>query len=276
MIALTFQRPIDDPRTYICNPYANYYSLGYHTGIDILFQYGSIAHFPIAAVAWGRVTYAKRVTVSGYTIWGNLIVIRHELLNGSAVYSRSAHVENMRVKVGDIVHPGQHICDVGDAFGQTSYHLHFDISKTAILETVPWDWPGEDLDGVYRRYWDPAWFIQEHLVMPNDYTALKAAVGNLKEATSEVVTAVDALDTEPPPPPTYTVKFVKSVNGVNVRSTCSTANSNNIVGGLSFRAEVHVNPAVGCTDWDKLEEPVSGIAAGNVIYNVNLSTTRPL
>lgn len=219
MIALTFQRPVADARAYVCLSYGAYYSLGYHTGIDIISQEGSCAGWPVVAAAFGVVTYAERVTAPGFTVWGNLVVIRHELPDGQVVYSRSAHVENVLVTKGQTVYPGQHIADIGNADGAYQYHLHYDLSPTNVLATCPWDWPGQDYARVLRDYVDPCSFIREHSQMPTDYTALDAALNNLQAAVSDMQTAVKSFETEPAPLPG--VEMVATTN-LNVRVTPDT------------------------------------------------------
>lgn len=230
MIALTFQRPIQDTRSYISNPYANYYELrpgvwNFHPGIDILFQEGSIAHCPVYAVAWTQITYAERCLVPGFDVWGNLIVGRCELLNGQQVYCRYAHVENILVKEGDIVHPGQHIADVGNAYGAYVYHLDFCISPTKVLALTPWDWPGVDLARVYRDYLDPVSFIKEHSQMANDYTTLNAALSNAKSAMADLEAAIKAFETPPTPPPEPVPQNATVTNaaGANIRQSPTTS-----------------------------------------------------
>ena len=98
-------------------------------------------------------------------VWGNLVVIRHDPLyvpSGQIIYSRYAHVQNIRVEVGDRVARGQRICEVGDAFGRFVPHLHFDLSATTILETRPSNWPTLDYDLLVANYIDPLDWIRRH------------------------------------------------------------------------------------------------------------------
>lgn len=229
MIALQFQRAIQDARSYISNPYANYYQLrpgvwNYHPGIDVLFQEGSIAHCPVKAVSWMTVTYAQRCLVPGFEAWGNLIVGRCELPNGKQLYCRYAHVENMLVKVGQIVHPGQHIADVGNAYGVYVYHLDFSISPTKLLAITPWDWPGLDLQRVYDNYIDPKRFIEEHSQMADDFTSMDAAINNQEAATADLKAAWAKYKAEPEPLPDGIEATVAS-NGTRVRSGPTTQSS---------------------------------------------------
>jgi murein DD-endopeptidase MepM/ murein hydrolase activator NlpD len=100
---------------------------------------------------------------TGSGSWGHIIVIRHDpLSDGKVYYTRFAHVASWIVQEGDRVERGQQVCSVGNAGGRVACHLHFDISKTDILEQRPGHWPGLDLDAVYANYVDPREFIIDH------------------------------------------------------------------------------------------------------------------
>ena len=94
-----------------------------------------------------------------------MIVIRHDPLrqpNGIVMYSRYAHVQRMRVQVGQRIRRGDVIAEIGDAFGTVPAHLHFDLSPTNRLESLPSDWPGRNKDRLLRDYVDPKEFIADH------------------------------------------------------------------------------------------------------------------
>lgn len=148
------------------NPYLTKYSLGYHTGADLNLNY---PHFnldkgkPVYAISDGIVTRSEIVPAP--STWRGLIVIRHNPLpDGTPVYSRYGHVENITVQAGDAVTRGQQIATVG-LFGPPeaqNYHLHFDISCTTLLENDPRNWPGLDINFLKTHYVDPKKFIQDH------------------------------------------------------------------------------------------------------------------
>lgn len=134
----------------------------YHTGADLNLNepyFDADAHSPVYAAAHGVVTFADRLPG-----WGKVIVIRHDPLidNQQVVYGRYAHVEGVRVQVGQRVARGEQIASVGNAEGIYPYHLHFDISPTDILQTQPWHWPKLDRDAVLAHYVDPRQFILDH------------------------------------------------------------------------------------------------------------------
>ncbi len=145
------------------NPFLNHYSLGYHTGADFNLPGDLDRNAPVYAAASGKVTYADQPSRA----WQNVVIIRHELPDGSYVYSRSAHLHEMFVDAGEWVKRGEMIGTTGrnwfnelNAWGP--WHLHFDISHTSRLLNVPGDWPGENLNDLLRHYQDPVQFIIEH------------------------------------------------------------------------------------------------------------------
>ena len=84
-----------------------------HRGQDIAAPRGT----PIYAAQSGTVVYAQRR--AGY---GNLILIDHH--NG--VITAYAHLNRIRVRVGDVVERRQRIGDMGSTGNSTGSHLHFE------------------------------------------------------------------------------------------------------------------------------------------------------
>lgn len=135
--------------------------VAYHTGADLNLnvpRWNMDRGAPVYAVASGVVTFTGRVG----DFWRNIIIIKHDpLADGTVVYSRYAHVENMQARAGDRVTRGQQICLVGKSGGSSgNYHLHFDISHTDVLQQHPGHWPGADEDEVVAHYVDPLRFIE--------------------------------------------------------------------------------------------------------------------
>ena len=149
------------------SPFGKLYFLGtpresFHTGADLNWgrgpddDLGQLVH----ACAHGVVTFAAPLPV-----FGNVIVIRHDPLfqpEGLAMRSRYAHVQRMRVQVGQRVRRGDVIAEIGDAFGAVPAHLHYDLSPTDRLESQPSDWPGRNKERLLRDYIDPKAFIAEY------------------------------------------------------------------------------------------------------------------
>lgn len=148
------------------SPFGRLYFVGtpseaYHTGADLNFgtPYEDKG-LPVYSPASGVVTFAGSLPV-----WGLVIVIKHDPLfvpSGQVLYSRSAHVQNVLVNVGQRVKRGDQIAEIGDAFGRFIPHLHFDLSPTTILETSPQDWPGTNRAALLRNYIDPLAWIRRN------------------------------------------------------------------------------------------------------------------
>ncbi|WP_109508759.1 M23 family metallopeptidase [Nocardioides speluncae] len=92
----------------------DYYSSGYHTGLDFKCKYGK----PIKAVTAGKVTAA------GYKgAYGNRVVI--QLKDGTELWF--AHMSGFEVKKGDRVRAGQVIGYVGSTGNSVVPHLHLEV-----------------------------------------------------------------------------------------------------------------------------------------------------
>ncbi|MGD9962152.1 peptidoglycan DD-metalloendopeptidase family protein [Nocardioides sp.] len=105
-----------------------------HTGVDFAAPAGT----PILAAADGRVAFAGPAT--GY---GHLILVEHTV-EGQLVATGYAHMyaDGIGVSVGDRVHAGDHIADVGSDGYSTGAHLHFEVrpggARAATVNPEPW------------------------------------------------------------------------------------------------------------------------------------------
>lgn len=91
--------------------------LAFHSGLDFPSPSGT----PIRASAGGLVVYA------GYRgDYGRQVEIDH----GNGLVTRYSHASRLRVKIGDVVTPGQHIADIGSSGRSTGPHLHFEVLKS--------------------------------------------------------------------------------------------------------------------------------------------------
>lgn len=102
---------------------------GSHAGVDIDAPRGT----PVVSIANGIVELVKRQPHG----FGHHIMIRHPNVpdgNGgvTTLYSTYAHLDDMLVSEGTVVHKGQNIGTVGNTglvFGPTGYHLYFQVEK---------------------------------------------------------------------------------------------------------------------------------------------------
>ena len=88
----------------------------FHSGVDFAAPKGT----PILASAGGTVIYAGRRPHYGLTV---------EIEHSPGLVSRYAHASKLRVALGDVVMPQQHIADVGSTGRSSGPHLHFEVLK---------------------------------------------------------------------------------------------------------------------------------------------------
>lgn len=134
----------------------------WHTGIDLNGPGGGDTDRgqPVHSITGGVVVYAGLGRGSS---WGNLVVIFHP---GPQVWTRSAHLDQVFVRIGDPVSIGQIIGSVGKGYqNRMSAHLHFDVIYNPPIDRlghIDWsDWPGYNLAGLRKNYVDPMKFLQK-------------------------------------------------------------------------------------------------------------------
>lgn len=133
----------------------------YHTGIDLNLPGYRDSGQPVYAIGDGLVVYAGRVT--GWQLW--VVVIRHDLEDGSRLWSRYAHLDNLHVTAGQAVRRGDVLGLIGDyapVGERAGDHLHFDLSIID-LGMKPGDWPGADVDRLRQDYVEPIGAIASRL-----------------------------------------------------------------------------------------------------------------
>ncbi len=114
-------------RRYYNGVFANDY---YHKGVDYAGGYGS----PIVATAAGKIRLVGK-EAEGFHAHGNVVGIDH----GQGVLSIFLHLQDINVKEGDFVQPGQKIGTVGSTGASTGPHLHWGLYVNGIaVDPVPW------------------------------------------------------------------------------------------------------------------------------------------
>jgi murein DD-endopeptidase MepM/ murein hydrolase activator NlpD len=88
----------------------------FHAGVDFAAEHGA----PIHAAAGGKVRVAGFRPDYGWTV---------EVDHGNGLSTRYAHASRLKVKVGDIVAPGDPIAAVGSSGRSTGPHLHFEVLR---------------------------------------------------------------------------------------------------------------------------------------------------
>ncbi len=127
-----------------------------HTGADLNLPDDQDALAPVYAAADGIVRAS-----AAYPVWGNLIIVEHKLQDGTRLWTRYAHLNEMSAQVNQIVKRGEVIGRVGNAFNRYAYHLHYDVANIDLGQS-PADWPGDDSGRVLRDYVDPLSFTAAH------------------------------------------------------------------------------------------------------------------
>jgi hypothetical protein len=127
-----------------------------HTGADLNLPNDLDALAPVYAAGAGVVRAA-----AAYPTWGNLIIVEHKLSDGTPIWTRYAHLNDMGVLPNQVVARGQLIGHIGNAFSRYAYHLHYDVAVIDLGQN-PSDWPGDDQGRVMRDYVDPLVFTQMH------------------------------------------------------------------------------------------------------------------
>lgn len=219
----------EDATGFAIGPTKNY-PYGVHTGADLNLNFDKFGKqdwnadegSPVYAMGYGRVTYAK---LYSQKVWGKIIVIDHGTVDGKPLFSRYAHVAEIKVpeagdgREGKIVRAGELIATIGDGegiFKDGGHHLHFDISTTGILKEEPWHWERSSKQVVLDHYEDPKqWLMQQHVVqkVPGDFA---------------------------PPSDTSTVWYVIAPDGAAVRKNPGSAEQ---VAVLPFKDEVSLEKA---------------------------------
>lgn len=102
----------------------------YHKGVDYAGGYGS----PIVSPAAGKVALVGK-EAAGFHVHGNVVGIDH----GQGVISLFMHMQDIDVKEGDTIQPGQRIGTIGSTGASTGPHLHWGVYVNGIaVDPVPW------------------------------------------------------------------------------------------------------------------------------------------
>ena len=120
-------------RRYYNGVFANDY---YHKGVDYAGGTGSA----VVAPAAGKIRLVGRED-RDFHVHGNTIGIDH----GQGVVSILMHLQDIYVKEGDLVKPGQKIATIGSTGASTGPHLHWGLYVNGVaVDPVPWRFQGID------------------------------------------------------------------------------------------------------------------------------------
>jgi len=154
---------------YIAVQFAEDYSLGIHTGEDWNgngrgnTDLGQDVH----TIANGRVIFAQNCG----RLWGNVVMIEHIYYENNRlekIISEYAHLNEIKVKAGEIVRRRQVIATIGqDPEKLFAAHLHLELRLDKSL--APTYWPsseGKDKAWLREHYTAPTNFIRAHRTLP--------------------------------------------------------------------------------------------------------------
>jgi murein DD-endopeptidase MepM/ murein hydrolase activator NlpD len=134
---------------------------------------------PIYAIAHGVVVTAKYFATS----WGNIVLLRHALPDGTSVWSQYAHLNEMHVAEGDVVLRGQQVGTLGKgAKNKFPAHLHFEV-RLSDLSPGNWFPMVKDKDKVLANYAIAKEFIGAR--RPGQLAAANAITVIVDEASAE-------------------------------------------------------------------------------------------
>lgn len=115
---------------------------------------------PVYAAATG-VVY---LSVNQGGSWGEVIILKHLLFDGSVVYTQYAHLQNRFYKTGDVVKLGRKIAEVGKVSAFIP-HLHFEIKNQKAIDEEEFKGIGKGYsgkDGYTPNRWNPSLFISKN------------------------------------------------------------------------------------------------------------------
>ncbi len=119
---------------------------------------------PIYAAGRGVVVISENVRVG----WGNCVIVRsaYRERDGSIrmVDSLYAHLNERKVKVGEVVERGQLVGTMGSNFGMYPVHLHFEMRKNLQIGMNRTAFRRD-----FSNYYSPTDFIKTHRTLPSDF-----------------------------------------------------------------------------------------------------------
>lgn len=126
---------------------------------------------PVYAVAAGVVVHAADLR----STWGNVLIIRHAFRNSGGkiemVDSLYAHLNEIRVKMNQIVKRGEVVATIGSNHGMYVAHLHLEMHKNLAM--------GPNRGGFahdYSNFYSPTQFIESHRTLPGSFSRVEIPI----------------------------------------------------------------------------------------------------
>ncbi|MEI6348641.1 MAG: peptidoglycan DD-metalloendopeptidase family protein [Bacteroidota bacterium] len=153
----------------VSSKFLDNYNSGIQTGVDFCkngLRNSSIGQ-PVFSIGKGVVLDAKKYGVRS----GGVVLIKHKYLeNGklNTCFSLYSHLENLIVKVGDIVQKRQQIGAIGVGNPSNYANLHFEIRKVTLKDyqsTYLRNLQNKDKKWVKLNYYNPLNFLNNHRIL---------------------------------------------------------------------------------------------------------------
>lgn len=128
---------------------------------------------PVYAIADGVVTFAYNVRGG----WGNVVLTRHAYRDPSSgqvkyIDTLNGHLNEMKVKTGEIIKRGQQIGTIGSNFGMYPAHLHFEIRHNITIGLAR-----NNVASDMTNWADPTAFINKYRKLTHEWRADKMPIG---------------------------------------------------------------------------------------------------
>lgn len=126
---------------------------------------------PVYSIANGVVVHAKDIHVG----WGNVVIVRHAYRDETGkvqmVDSLYGHLNEIKVKVGQIVKRGELVGTIGTNHGMYEAHLHLEMHKNLAM--------GPNRTGFahdYSNYYSPTHFIESHRTLSGGFAKVEIPI----------------------------------------------------------------------------------------------------
>lgn len=155
---------------------------------------------PIYSIGRGVVVLSEDVKVG----WGNVIIIRHAFREVTGkidmVDSLYGHLQERRLKVGQLVEKGQLVGLMGGNNGMYPVHLHLEVRKNLAIGMNRSKFARD-----YSNYHSPTAFINAHRTLNTDLRRYDIPIGTFAAYGGELTEAQENVSRSTSPS-TYTVK----------------------------------------------------------------------
>jgi murein DD-endopeptidase MepM/ murein hydrolase activator NlpD len=132
---------------------------------------------PVYSCAEGIVTFAYNVRQG----WGNVVLVRHAYRDPTSgkvkfIDSLYGHLNNMSVKVGQILKRGDQLGTIGSNFGMYPAHLHFEMRHNITIGMQRSNVPSDLVNWA-----DPTQFINKYRRLNREWRSVAVPTGTYKE-----------------------------------------------------------------------------------------------